>query len=269
VPAPAVFQGWKCSYFNNAALEGNPVAYEDSPDINFNWGTGSPSPLVPVDYFSARFERTYSFNQGYYKFNITADDGARLYLDNELLINEWHQATGLQYSTGRWIAGGVHTLRIEYLELLGAASIQFTAEYSPNAPPWQVTYYEGATTRGQPKYQQGDFAGTIQLNHTWANNSPVPGVIPNEGWNARWTGQFTFEGGNFTFRARSDDGVTVYLNDTRVIDAWRDGPQDVSKSFKSIGAGKHTVTVDFYDRFGYSYLTVYWYPEQYGPNYVP
>ena len=119
-----------------------------------------------------------------------------------------------------------------------------------------MTFYEGASTRGQPKYQQGDFAGTIQLQHAWANESPVPGVLPTDGWNARWIGQFTFAGGNFTFRARSDDGVTVYLNETRVIDAWTDGPHDVSNTFKSVGAGKHTVTVDFYDRFGYAYLTV-------------
>ena len=108
VAPPPVFQGWKCSYFNNATLDGNPVAYEDAPNIDFNWGTGSPSPLVPVDYFSARFERTFTFNQGYYQFNILADDGARLYLDNELLINEWHQATG---SSTRPHAGSPASIR--------------------------------------------------------------------------------------------------------------------------------------------------------------
>jgi len=268
VAPPPVFQGWKASYFNNPTLTGNPVAYEDAPNLDFNWGAGSPSPLVPVDYFSARFERTFSLQQGYYKFNLLADDGARLFLDNELIINEWHQSTGIQYAAARWLSG-MHTFKIEYLELVGTASIRFTTEYSPEAPPWQVVYYEGAPGRGQAKSQQGDFAGSIQLNHTWANNSPVPGVLPNEGWNARWVGQFTFAGGNFIFRARADDGVTVYLNDTLVINGWSDGPHDISNSFKSIGAGKHTVTVDYYDRFGYAYVSVFWYPDQYGPNYMP
>ena len=49
------------------------------------------------------------------------------------------------------------------------------------------------------------------------------GILPADGWNGRWTGQFAFSGGNYYFRARADDGVRVYLNDMLVIDGWREG----------------------------------------------
>ena len=94
----ATFQGWKASYYNNPTLAGSPVAYQDTPTVDFDWGFGSPVPPVPVDYFSATFERTYSFPQGYYKLNVLADDGVRIFVDRELVIDEWHQASGIQYS---------------------------------------------------------------------------------------------------------------------------------------------------------------------------
>ena len=44
-------------------------------------------------------------------------------------------------------------------------------------------------------------------------------------------GRFDFSGGNYLFRARADDGVRVYLNDTLVINGWTDGPHDMSNCF--------------------------------------
>ncbi len=268
ITPPATFQGWKGSYYNNPTLSGSPVAYQDSPTVDFNWGFGSPAPAVPVDYFSATFERTYSFPQGYYKINAQADDGVRVFVDRDLVIDEWHQASGIQYSATRWLSG-VHSLRIEYLELVGGASIRFALEFSATPPPWQATYYEGAPNRGAQKVTQGEFGGSMQLQRTWGNESPFPNVLPPDGWNGRWVGRFVFSGGNYLFRARADDGVRVYLNDTLVINGWTDGPHDMSNSFRGVGPGTHTITVDYYDRFGYAYLQVFWYSDQFGPSYVP
>ncbi len=268
VTPPATFQGWKASYYNNPTLNGAPVAYQDTPTIDFNWGYGSPDPAVPVDYFSATFERTYTFPDGYYNINVLVDDGVRVFIDSDLVINEWRQATGIQYSASRRLVG-VHSLRVDYLELLGPASIRFTLEFSANPPPWQATYYEGAPNRGPQKAAQGEFAGAMQLQRMWGGNSPFPGVLPADGWNGRWVGRFAFSGGNYFFRARADDGVRVYLNDTLVIDGWTDGSHDMSNAFRNVGPGTHTITIDYYDRFGYAYLQVFWYADRFGPNYVP
>jgi hypothetical protein len=52
---PATFANWKSSFFANRDLAGNPVLTVDQPNINFNWGGGSPDDSVPSDNFSARF----------------------------------------------------------------------------------------------------------------------------------------------------------------------------------------------------------------------
>ena len=199
---------------------------------------------------------------------MQADDGVRVYLDNDVLINEWHPASGLTYTAVRPLSGN-HRIRIEYLELVGVAGISFALSMSPNPPPWQATYYEGAPNRGPQRAAQGEPAGARQLDKTWGENSPFAGILPADGWNGRWTGQFAFSGGNYYFRARADDGVRVYLNDMLVIDGWSDGPHDMSNAFRNVGPGTHTVTVDYYDRYGYAYLQVFWYIDQYGPNFVP
>lgn len=268
VTPPPPVDAWRASYYNNPTLTGTPVAYQDMQAIDLNWGYGSPATAVPVDYFSATIERTYSFPPGYYIFNVLADDGVRVYVDNDLLINEWHPATGLTYTAIRSLSG-VHRIRIEYLELVGIASIRFTLGFSSTPPPWQAAYYEGAPNRGPQRAAQGELAGARQLDRTWGENSPFPGLLPADGWNGRWVGQFAFSGGNYYFRARADDGVRVYLNDTLVINGWTDGPHDLANTFRNVGPGTHTITVDYYDRSGYAYLQIFWYADQYGPNYVP
>jgi hypothetical protein len=264
----ATFQGWKVSYYSNATLSGSPIAYQDKLTVDDNWGFGSPLPSMPVDFFSATYERTYSFPQGYYKLNVLADDGARVFIDHDLVIDEWHQASGIQYSASRWLSG-VHSLRIEYLELVGSANIRFSLEFSPNPPPWQATYHEGAPNRGAQKAAQGEFSGTMQLQNTWGNQSPFPSVLPADGWSGRWVGRFDFTGGNYLFRAQADDGVRVYLNDTMVINGWSDGQHNMSTPFRNVGPGRHTVTVEYYDRYGYAYLQVWWYVDLSSPSIAP
>ena len=67
-----------------------------------------------------------------------------------------------------------------------------------------------------------------------------------------------FEGGNYFFRARSNDGVRVYIDQTLVIDAWTEGPVDRSDRFLGVGSGSHLITVDYFKRAGNGYLQVWW-----------
>lgn len=265
---PMTFAGWKASYFNNPNLQGAPVAYDDVQFIDFRWGYDAPKPAVPVDYFSARFERTLDLPQGYYQFNVQSDDGVRLWLNDRLIIDEWHGATGATYSSSATLRGP-YTLRIEYLELVALASLRFDYSYSQQAPPWTASYYNGAPVRGELLRTQREMGGTIQLDRNWGFLSPSPGVVPSDLWNARWSGQFYFEGGNYFFRARADDGVRVYLDQTLVIDSWRDGFSDSVNRFLGVGSGSHTVTVDYYDRSGQAFLQVWWYKDTTAPGVTP
>ena len=122
------------------------MVYQDVAVVDANWGYGSPEPAVPVDYFSARYERTLNLAQGYYRITVAADDGVRVWINNELAIDEWHGATGAQYATFRYLAGATG-FRVEYLEIAGIASLRLGYEYSAQAPPWTADFYSGATAR--------------------------------------------------------------------------------------------------------------------------
>ena len=77
------------TYFNNGDLTG-PVATQDDAQINFDWGKASPASGVDPSTFSVRWtgkiKPTYSET---YTFTTTADDGVRLWVNGQLLIDWW------------------------------------------------------------------------------------------------------------------------------------------------------------------------------------
>jgi len=78
------------------AFTGSSTWTNVDPQISFDWGTGGPSfdPYYPTDYFAVRWVGTFQapFDPGggqLYTFWTTTDDGVRLYVNGQLLINKW------------------------------------------------------------------------------------------------------------------------------------------------------------------------------------
>lgn len=117
------FTNWRGEYFTNPDLAGEPALVRDDPDPTVNWGDASPDPAIPADNFSARWTRTIPFEAGQYQFILTADDGGRLYLDNDLIIDAWQGSAGQTRSIERTLNGGAHSVRVELRDLAGPASI--------------------------------------------------------------------------------------------------------------------------------------------------
>ena len=61
-------QFWIGSYWNNMSLSGNPILQRNDSSINFDWGLGSPDPVVNADQFSARWTRVIETSSGWYRF---------------------------------------------------------------------------------------------------------------------------------------------------------------------------------------------------------
>ena len=204
-------------YYANPQLVPPLQFQQNVGEINFQWGTGSPNPSIPNDGFSARFDRTFDFGYGYYRFAAQSDDGVRVYLDDQLIIDEWHGATQSVYSVGRTLSGR-HVVKVEYYEVSGDANLKLEIEFKSNDPIWTASYFGGVDLLGAPVLEQREARGDTLLDYNWGNSSPAPGVLASDFWSARWIGKFKFNSGNYVFRVNADDGVRVYLNDTKVID---------------------------------------------------
>ena len=103
------------------------VLSRTDPEINFNWGDpGSPDPSVNVDHFTCRWQGQVEaqFSEDYI-FYTASDDGARLWVDGQLVINQWidHDGTTEVASAPiSLVAGQKYDIVMEHYENEGAAA---------------------------------------------------------------------------------------------------------------------------------------------------
>ncbi len=142
-PTPLVITGWLGQYHSNQTLSGAPVLMRNDDNLDFDWGNGSPAPgLIPEDHFSARWTRTMYFPPGPsgYRFWAAADDGVRIWLDGNRLIDEWHLAANTPYSADVLnLVEGQHTLKVEYYEEAGQAKVHVWWQPLPTPTPTFTT----------------------------------------------------------------------------------------------------------------------------------
>lgn len=180
-PYIARFSGWKGEYYATADLSGAPGVVRDDPAIDFNWSDGAPATGLPSDFFSARWTRSlYLSPAGYYRFAITADDGVRLWVDSNLLLDEWHRADSQTYFADVYLAAGTHAVKLEYYDHTGFSSIRMT---------WQranTTQTQSIVDDGDAGFVRGgDLAGWTRLYSGYGGRAWQ--ASNQAGWWARWT----------------------------------------------------------------------------------
>ncbi len=255
-PPPPPAQGWRGEYFANRDLQGPPAFARDDVNINFRWGGASPGPGLAGVNFSARWTRALDFAPGDYIFSATADDGVRVYLDGWLVIDEWNIGAA-RTSSVRFdgVGAGTHILTVEYFQAEGDAVMTFGFEQINALPPWKGEYFGNPDLQGPPLIIRND----PDIRFDWGLGSPDP-RLPADNWSARWTRQSYFDGGNYLFFAQATGGVRLYLDGWRLIDSWQEtaSASTYSGRFDGVGAGDHTVLVEFNDRWGPAAVRVWW-----------
>lgn len=113
-------QDWAVQYFNNETLTGEPVATETVSRIYSHWGYASPAPGVNPDHFSVRWQGTIEVIGGDYIFTMGSDDGSRLWIDGELVMDYWDSYCQYWNRTVA-LTPGAHSVRMEMREISGAA----------------------------------------------------------------------------------------------------------------------------------------------------
>lgn len=259
LPAPAASAAdgvWTAQYYANPDLVGQPVMTQTVGAVNFDWGRGSPHPSIPVDNFSARWTSNLYLTAGRYRFYARTDDGVRLFVDDELLIDQWHEMSATTHMAERAVDSGYHAIRLEYFERSGLASATLWWEQiSPPTGPdgaWQGWYYNNRNLAPPAVFMRFD----PSINFNWSNGSPDPRVVPDN-FSVRWNRQIDFTNGRYTFFVRADDGVRLYVDDHLLIDDWRDSAGAVREGTITL-AGRHRITLEYYEHMGLAQVQLWW-----------
>ena len=102
------------------------MAVRVDPTIDFDWGGSAPHPDVPANAFTARWTGLLLTPEvsGAYTFFVQADDGVRLWINGELLIDEWHSWSGDEYSATTTLLGNyAYHVQVDYYENGGDARV--------------------------------------------------------------------------------------------------------------------------------------------------
>ena len=248
---------WRGEYYDNPDLAGEPVLVRDDPLLDFNWGAASSGPNIPGDHFSVRWTRAFEFTQeGDYRFWADVDDGVKLYLDGWLIIDEWNTNPYMLHS-GAFadIKPGVHTLIVEFFEEAGDAYIKVWFEQTLlSADKWVGEYFNNPDFRDAPVLVREE----DDLDFDWGDDEPASGM--NDDFSVRWQRTATLKEGDYEFEAKlaEDDRVKVYLDNWLIIEEDSDDGGTVTGSFENVGAGTHTIRVEYQDYDGEARIEVDW-----------
>lgn len=114
--------GLKGEYFDNIDFTNLKLTRVDKT-VNFNWGSSSPDPSLGADTFSVRWSGQVlpQFSETY-TFYTQSDDGVRLWVNGQLLVDNWTNHASVQNSgTIQLTAGQKYYIRMEYFENTGGA----------------------------------------------------------------------------------------------------------------------------------------------------
>jgi hypothetical protein len=239
---------WQGEYFTNATLAGTPALVRADADISFRWGNAAPAPDFPNDRFSVRWTRYVYFpSDGVYRFSLASDDGSRLFIDDQMVIDAWYDHTAKTFVVDRTLRAGHHLLRAEYYDNIGDAQIQVTwkaiSQQEPASSDWRGEYFNNRALLGDPVLTRTDQA----IDFDWGTGSPQPGVVNSDNFSVRWTRTLTLPNGVYRFRATVDDGVRIYANNRLVLDQWREGAAATFESADVQLSGRTALRVEYFD----------------------
>jgi len=126
------------------------------------------------------------------------------------------------------------------------------------ATTWCGQYFTNTSVAGTPAMYQGENVTFIDRNYGAYEPEGGRGGLGVDNFSIRWSKRVTFAEGDYTFRTYSDDGVRMYLDYVRIIDAWGAGGNQNYSITKHISAGEHIVVFEYVEYSGLAYAKLTW-----------
>lgn len=192
-PSTGTGTGLTGTYFDNSDLT-NQFMQRVDPQVNFSWGYGAPASGMGADSFSVRWtgqvEPVHAAGTQAYTFYTTSDDGVRLWVNGQLLIDRWINQSPYSYSaTINLAAGQKYDLKLEYFEGSGGAVAKLewaTSGVSRQLIPTARLYPSSTSTTPPPSGTPGDADGdglpdSWELQHGLNPNDPSDATADKDG----------------------------------------------------------------------------------------
>lgn len=261
------------SYFANTDLSGNAVQQLDG-EIN----NPTRPPGIPGDNWSARWEgEVQATHSGLFTFHTHADDGIRLWINGQQLINQWLIRGSTEDTASIQLeAGQRYAIKVEYFQaVLGQDCRLFwtpPGQFKEIIPQSQLyasldVGQVGTGTGLLARYFKNEqFSGpAIERVDAQINNQPRPEGLPGERWTARWTGAVqATRSGAYTFHTSSDDGMRLWVNNRLLIDNWRifsdDQSLEATATIELEAGQKYAITVEYFQGTGGAEYRLLWTP---------
>ncbi len=199
---PALVPGLTATYFRQYR---EPILTVVEPAIDHEWGDEAPADGVGKDFFSARWTGLLKVPaDGEYTFWASTDDGMRVWVDDELVIDAWTWQFPTRYENTIALQQGQVPFRVDYMErdLTAEAKVGWSvgngAERVLNENDFLTTGV--AANLAPPK--------SPYLNPVVARDCPDPGVAYDEETRAFYA---ICTGGKFHVRRSYD---LVFWEDT-------------------------------------------------------
>jgi hypothetical protein len=259
--------GVQATYFDNRDLTGSTLTRVE-PHIDVNYGSGSPSPNLGPDQFSVRWSgRVLVDRAETYRFYTQTDDGARLWVDGTLVVDDWTDHGVVERSGTVALSAGRHDLRMEFYDNGGAAlaRLLWSSPSTPKAvvpadhlsPPrtgLRGEYYTGITLTGTPRIRPD-----TTVNFNWGNGFADPNVGA-ELISVRWTGRVTPRfSQTYRFYTNCDDGSRLWVDNVLLVDNWVDqGPTERSGTIALTAGVPYDLRLEYYNRGGSALAQLLW-----------
>src|SRR5258708_26738109 len=174
-------------YYDNIDFTAPTVTRVD-PVVAFDWGGGSPDPAMGPDNFSVRWtgEIQPQFSETY-TFTTLSDDGIRLWVGNQLIIDGFIDQAPTYYNGSiTLLANHRYRIQVDYYEHLGGAVAQLF--WSSRSTPFQIVPTSQLYS-SMPNAQVPTSIGlSFGADEPPGVGSPLPpsdmaGVVPQGHWN--------------------------------------------------------------------------------------
>lgn len=115
---------------------------------------------------------------------------------------------------------------------------------------WHGEYFNNSSLSGLPVFVRNE----SNLNFNWGGGSPVPGIVTEDRFSARWSRTFFLDAGTYRFAVTADDGVRMFVNGALVVNQWHDQVATNYSADVSVTSGAATVVIEYYENIDQSVI---------------